>query len=154
MRVQMKLKGLKRTMLAIMLGVVMIITVVLILCSNRNYIDSEIDNKYKTEILDLFGVKLPGRGIVFEYKFDESNEFVEIHLNEEDYESIIKQLDEIANKDEYEGDLEKYMEDDDIKKEYWVSGKTTGCYYMPMHNIYVSKIQDDVFRVIFEMDGI
>jgi len=148
----------KRVVMILIILSIILISGVFFTYSKRNYINEDISNEHKTLIADRFNIDLPDKGKVKIYKNSNLSRIVEVYCNECDYEILREQLIELAfiEPSEYSGSISKNygVSDEDIEKEIEICAPepSNECYCWPVYKVFVSKIENDVFRVLFEYD--
>ncbi len=154
----------KRKKVFILSSAVIVVCIICIfLFSNK--INTRLSSEYVTILEEFYGLSLPEKGESEVYEWD-NNEYklVEYRFNEKDYNDMIKQLEDKTTKDmEYDRNIKNLygIEDDDIELQFsCVGGVMTSndensvIYGRTVHFIYVSVVDDGVFRVLFELHGI
>ncbi len=146
----------KRVGIILMIFSIISISAVCFAYSKRNYINEDVSAEHKTLIEDRFSISLPDKGKVNIYKNSNIGRIVEVYCNESDYEMLREQLVESAFSEpsEYSGCISKNygVNVDDIEEEIWINAPEPSheCYCWPVYKVFISKIENDVFRVLFE----
>ena len=144
-------------------AVIVICIICIFLFSNK--INARLSSEYETILEEYYGLSLPEKGEVEVYEWDDNEyKLVEYRFNEKDYNDMLKQLEEKTTKDmKYDRDIKKLygIEDDDIELQFSSLGEVISSddeksvvYGKTVHFIYVSVVDDGVFRVLFELHGL